>query len=86
MAVVSVDLGSSICELVAKQFDAPLADVDEESRLIEDLGGDLVSLTSLALAVEEYFDIEVSDEEWLDLETVRDVIECVAARLSAGSA
>jgi acyl carrier protein len=62
--------------LVAQQFD-----VEEESistdTTIEELGGDTIDITELLTALEEEFDIEIS-EEWADkIETVGDVVTSV---------
>ena len=77
------DLGEAIRALIARQLETPLCALDDRLSLIDDLGADLLSITLLALAIEEAFDIQVGDEQWLELETVGDVVACVSTRLDA---
>ncbi len=56
-----------------------------ESRLIEDLGADSLDCVSLAIALEDEFGIELSDDQISDLVTVGDVVNLVQAQI-AGAA
>ena len=69
-------------EIIASQLDVPAETVEPARRLIDDLGADLVSLTQLALALEDTFDITIADEDWIEVATVAEVIAYVAALLT----
>ena len=56
-------------------------EITMESRLIDDLGGDSLDMLELIMALEERFSIEVPDEDAAAINTVRDVVEYVKARL-----
>jgi len=66
--------------LVAEQVVCEESDIHVETKLIEDLGFDsLDSLDTFELcwAIEEKFDIEISDEDVDGLVTIGDVVKCV---------
>lgn len=52
-------------------------DVKPESDLVDDLGCDSLDLVELVLAVEEKFNIEISDQEGEQCKTVQDAITLV---------
>jgi acyl carrier protein len=57
-------------------------EINIESRLVEDLGGDSLDMLELIMALEERFGIEVPDEDAEYIKTVRDVVEYVKKRLA----
>jgi len=52
-------------------------EINEDTRLIEDLGADSLDLVDLVMALEEEFDIEIPDEDAEKIFTVREVIDYV---------
>jgi acyl carrier protein len=54
-------------------------------RLIDDLGLDSLTLTTLAVELEDRFQIILSDEEALRIQTVGELARCVVARAGAAS-
>jgi acyl carrier protein len=54
-----------------------------EANIIDDLGADSLDVVELVMAIEETFDIEVSDEEAEVLRTVGDVEAFVVGRVAA---
>ena len=62
--------------LVAQQFDVEEDSISTDTS-IEELGGDTIDVSELLTALEEEFDIEIS-EEWVDkIETVGDAVTAV---------
>lgn len=59
----------------------PADQIQPSSRLVEDLDVDSLFITQLALALEDEFDITVSDEEMPGLTTVQAVADYVAQKL-----
>ena len=67
-----------VSKIVADHFG--LTTVNEEDELIHDLGGDQLDVIELVMALEEKFNITISDDEAENLQTVQDVSECVSRK------
>ncbi|MFI5307747.1 MAG: phosphopantetheine-binding protein [Polyangiales bacterium] len=80
------DHSDQIRELIAEQLHVSIDAVDPTRQLIEDLGADLLSLAELALALEDVFDIDIPDEEWIDMESVSQVVAYVSSLIDAKQA
>jgi len=50
-----------------------------EASFVDDLGADSLDLVELIMAMEEAFDIEISDEEAEKLQTVKNAIDYVTS-------
>ncbi|HEX7479131.1 MAG TPA: hypothetical protein VF331_15100 [Polyangiales bacterium] len=68
-----------IIALLALHLALPESMVRLSARLVEDLGAEHHQLAQLALALEESFAIDLSEDVFGRLQCVRDVIVCVAA-------
>ena len=64
-------------EVVIEQLDCDPAEVKEDSKFIEDLGADSLDVVELVMALEEKFDIEISDEDAEKILTVADAIKYI---------
>ncbi len=64
-------------EVVIEQLDCNPAEVKEDSKFIEDLGADSLDVVELVMALEEKFDIEISDEDAEGILTVNDAIKYI---------
>ncbi|XVG95302.1 acyl carrier protein [Eubacteriales bacterium KG127] len=56
--------------------------INLEANLADDLGIDSLDAVELAMALEEEFDIKLSDDELQELITVSDVQKCVEKHLA----
>jgi acyl carrier protein len=61
-------------------------DVNPTDRLVQDLGLDSMTLITLAVALEDRFQILLSDEEATRIETVGELARCIVARVAASRA
>ena len=68
-----------IVHVVAKQLEVAPSQVTPHARFVEDLGADEVKLTVLFLALEETFDVSLSDDA-RDLATLVRRIEALLSR------
>ncbi len=59
------------------------AEVKEEDRLIDDLGLDSMAAVDLVFALEDEYDIEISDEEAESIETIKEIVDLVIAKTNA---
>lgn len=55
--------------------------IDMDTDLVRDLGVDSIDTVELIMAVEETYDITISDDDAQTLKTVSDVVEFIEERL-----
>ena len=68
---------SVVTEVLAIEGEPPALD----SSLIEDLGADSLDLLSVFMALEDEFGGTISEEDTEGMATLRDIVECISARL-----
>ncbi|GGO86559.1 acyl carrier protein [Nocardioides phosphati] len=66
------DVHADIAELLAQIIEVPATDITPESRLVEDLGVDSLSLLELVIGIEERFGVVIPDSEVIGLVRVED--------------
>lgn len=64
-------------ELVAKELGVDKATVTLETRLSEDLGADSLDAVELIMAIEDEFEIQVSDEDSQNMRTIKDIVDFI---------
>ncbi|MDP6980911.1 MAG: acyl carrier protein [Myxococcota bacterium] len=69
--------------LVSDQLGVDPKEMQPEANILEDLGADSLDVVELVMAMEETFDIEISDEEAEAMRTVSDVEQYITARVPA---
>jgi acyl carrier protein len=69
-------------EKIAEQLGVAADEVKPESSFIEDLGADSLDIVELVMALEEEFNIEISDEDAEKIRTVKDVVGYIQAHKS----
>lgn len=62
-------------EIVAEQLGVDESQVTNEASFMDDLGADSLDTVELVMALEEEFDIEISDENAEKIQTVQDAID-----------
>lgn len=72
-----------IVKVIVDQLDVTAADINPDSRFIEDLGADSLDTVELVMAFEEEFDIEIGDDLAEQIKTVKDVLVLVNERVVA---
>jgi len=63
--------------IVLEQLDVAKEDITLESSFVDDLGADSLDQVELIMAVEEFFDIPIEDEDAEKLLTVQNVVDFV---------
>ena len=77
------DIFQTMKNLVAEQFAMEPAEVSMDTSFEEDLGADSVDVVELVMAIEEEFELGVTQEEDLKaLKTVGDSVNYVAGKLN----
>ena len=69
--------------LVSDQLGVDPSEMKPDANILDDLGADSLDVVELVMAIEETFDIEISDEEAESMRTVGDVENYVTTRVAA---
>ena len=67
--------------LLAEQLGISVNDIAPETNIVDDLGADSLDIVELLAALEEEFDLLITDEHVRELYTVREVAEFIEALL-----
>jgi acyl carrier protein len=68
---------SKVKEITSEQLGVDESQITAEANFVDDLGADSLDTVELVMALEEEFDLEISDEEAEKLTTVEKVISYV---------
>ncbi|MGI6148884.1 MAG: acyl carrier protein [Firmicutes bacterium] len=66
-----------IQKILVEQLGVSHEDVTEDASFVEDLGADSLDVVELVMALEEEFDLKISDEDAEKITTVRDAVEYI---------
>ena len=61
-------------KIIAEELNIDEAKITMDSKLIDDLGADSLDAVSLIMAVEEKYNIQISDEVAQKIQTVGDIV------------
>ncbi len=64
-------------EMISEQLGTDIDSITETSTLIEDLDADSLDIVELIMAVEDEYEIEISEEVAEKMSTVGDVVEYI---------
>jgi acyl carrier protein len=70
-------------EIVCEQLGVGEDEVTPDSSFIEDLGADSLDIVELVMALEEEYDMEISDEDAEKIRTVQDVVNYIESNKKA---
>jgi acyl carrier protein len=70
-------IAERVKQIVAEQLGVDEDQVTLEASFMDDLGADSLDTVELVMALEEEFDIEISDEDAEKIQTVQDAIDYI---------
>lgn len=81
-AMLSEQQVAAINQIIAKEFEIQPAQITPDTRFIEDLGADSLSITELSLNLEDQFNIGIPDEAMERVDTVEALYEVLGTLLA----
>jgi acyl carrier protein len=76
---MAASVQARVKEIVCEQLGVNADEVTPEASFIEDLGADSLDIVELVMALEEEYEMEISDEDAEKIKTVQDVISYIEA-------
>lgn len=77
------DTSERVKKIIVEQLGVPEEEVTENASFIEDLGADSLDIVELVMALEEEYDIEISDEDAEKILTVGDATRYITEHVTA---
>lgn len=71
-----------VTKIIVEQLNVTEEECVLEASFIDDLGADSLDLVELVMAMEDHFNIEISDEELMKIRTIQDAVNYIKKRLS----
>ncbi|MFH1873997.1 MAG: acyl carrier protein [Pseudomonadota bacterium] len=79
MSAESID--RQVCEIIADQLGLADEEIQLEATLKGDLGADSLDIIELVLALEESFDVEISEDQAQKFLVVQDIVDFLKSKL-----
>ncbi|MGA1790930.1 MAG: acyl carrier protein [bacterium] len=76
------EVKSKVTKIIVDQLGVDEKEVTPKASFIDDLGADSLDIVELVMALEEEFDIEISDEEAEKITKVQEAVEFIQSHVS----
>ena len=70
-------------EILSKQLEVSVDEIQLANSLQEDLGADSLDVVEIVMALEDEFSIEIADEETAKIKTVDDIVKYIDSQKEA---
>jgi len=77
MTVAKSELAGKVKQIISEQLGVDEAEVVPNASFVDDLGADSLDQVELVMALEENFDLEISDDDAEKIRTVQDAIDYI---------
>ncbi len=78
---MATELEARVAGIIVDQLGATREEIVPEASFVDDLGADSLDIVELVMAMEEAFDLEISDEDAEKIQTFGDVVSYLKDRL-----
>lgn len=75
------DVANRVKDILSVQLGVNIEDIDDDDRIVGDLGADSLDMVEIVMEVEEEFDIDVPDDIADKFQKVQDLIAFVAGKI-----
>lgn len=72
--MAKAELFDKVVGIIVNQLGVEKEAVTPEANVVDDLGADSLDVVELVMALEEAFDMEISDEDAENIRTVKDIL------------
>lgn len=62
-------------EIIAENLGVEIDEIKSDSKLIDDLGADSIDIVELSMAIEDEFEVSISDDKLETIVTVEDILK-----------
>lgn len=73
---------SKVREIVCEQLGVGESEVTLDASFLEDLGADSLDIVELVMALEEAYDLQISDDQVEKIRTVQDIVKYIETHQS----
>jgi acyl carrier protein len=77
-----MSIDKRVKEIIVEQLGVNESEVKPEAKFVDDLGADSLDLVELVMALEEEYNMEITDEDAEKIQTVGDAIEYIRSHTS----
>lgn len=79
---MSENIADKVKAIIADKLGVDIAKVTDEARFVDDFGADSLDTVDLVMALEEAFDIEISNKEGQEIQAVKDAVTFIQNKCS----
>jgi acyl carrier protein len=77
------DIANRVKQVIAEELGLSVADIKDDSHLVDDLGADSLDEVELTMMLEDEFEIEIPDEVARNQKTISQITEWLTANVKA---
>lgn len=71
---MSENIADKVRAIISDKLGVEIAKVTDEARFVDDFGADSLDTVDLVMALEEAFDIEISNKEGQEIQSVKEAV------------